>query len=628
MSSLLILNVDDNAAGRYIRSRILRGAGYRVCDAKTGGEALHLAAEKKPALILLDVNLPDISGLEVCQQVKEIPDLADTAILHVSATSLEMHHRVNALDGGADGYLTEPVEPEVLLATVRAILRARRAEQAQQRLERRYRRLFDANVIGLVTTNEEKIVEANDAFLRMIGASREALEQGGIDWRAITPAEYRGADERAISELLGRGACRPYEKECVRQDGTQVPVLIGAALLDREPELVWVCFIIDLTERKRLEQQLRNAQKLESVGLLAGGVAHDFNNLLTGIMGNVGLVLESLPAMDPGRDMLLDALNSSQRAADLTRQLLAYAGKGRFVVRPLDLSKLVSDIARLVQAAVPKKIQLELRLAPGLPLVEGDASQFQQLLMNLVSNAAEAIGTQAGTLSIATGMEEIDAHTELDYLGVQEAAPGCYVYLEVRDTGCGMDQAMLAQIFDPFFSTKFLGRGLGLAAVAGIVRSHKGLMRVTSMPGEGSTFRVLLPALKAHAAARGVPAGHGTVLVVDDEAVVRDVTKVSLEQYGYSVVLAEDGAAAIEAIRRVGKDVSLVVLDMAMPVMGGEEALRHMRDICPDVRVIVCTGFDEAKANQVFAGQKVDAFMQKPFLPAELAQKVREVLDS
>ncbi|MCL4401599.1 MAG: ATP-binding protein, partial [Acidobacteria bacterium] len=259
----------------------------------------------------------------------------------------------------------------------------------------------------------------------------------------------------------------------------------------------------NVTERKRFEEQLRHTQKLESLGILAGGIAHDFNNLLTGILGNTSLALETLPANNPITDQRRDVVNASERAAHLTRQLLAYAGKGRFFIEPINISALVREISGLIQTSIPKNVQLRFELRDDLPFVMADASQLHQLVMNLVINGAEAIGPEmTGTVLVTTSVQTVDEHRPGNLEGVPELAPGTYVGVEVHDTGCGMDEPTLNRIFDPFFTTKFTGRGLGLAAVQGIVRGHKGALKVHSRPGKGTTFKVLFPATHETAAVK------------------------------------------------------------------------------------------------------------------------------
>ena len=388
---------------------------------------------------------------------------------------------------------------------------------------------------------------------------------------------------------------------------------------------------VEVTEVKKAEERFWQAQKLESLGLLAGGVAHDFNNLLVGVIGNASLALEMLPAGHPATELVQGVMKTGEQAAHLTRQMLAYSGKGRFLMEALDISAVVRDISGLVRPSISKKIALHLDLEHELPPIEADRGQLQQVLMNLAINAAEAIGSHDGLIAIRTGVEIVDRGYLRLHPEAAELRPGEYVVLEVRDTGCGVDEGVKARIFDPFFSTKFTGRGLGLAAVAGIVRGHKGAIVVSSAPGKGSSFTVLFPPAARPAEQRPTVApsavpGSGVVLVVDDERVVREMAKKALERHGYTVLAADGAVAAIDIFKRHPGDIALVVLDLSMPGMTGEEALPELRKIRPEVKVLVSSGYSEAEAMTLFQGQRVSGFIQKPYTSAILAEKVRLAL--
>lgn len=387
-------------------------------------------------------------------------------------------------------------------------------------------------------------------------------------------------------------------------------------------------------ELARQQECLFQAQKMESIGILAGGIAHDFNNILTGVLGNASLALDSIPAGSPNRVLLQGVIQASERAAHLTRQLLAYAGKGRFVIEALDLSQRVREISALVQTSIPSAVQLRFDLAERLPCIDGDVAQIQQIIMNLVINGAEAIPQgQPGTVIVTTGVQEVDE----EYLGKtlldMPIAPGTYVTLEVQDTGIGMDQETQSRIFDPFFTTKFTGRGLGLSAVMGIVRGHHGALKIYSTPGCGSTFKVLLPASESSPLEQAKPqvderllAGRGTVMVIDDESIVRKVAKTTLERFGYSVIVCDDGPTAITLFGTMAAEVSVILLDMSMPKMSGEETFRHLRAIRQDVKVILSSGYSEVEAFSHFNGNGLAGFIQKPYTSARLGEKVRSVL--
>jgi signal transduction histidine kinase len=391
-----------------------------------------------------------------------------------------------------------------------------------------------------------------------------------------------------------------------------------------------------LEERARNEERLRETQKLESLGILAGGIAHDFNNLLTGILGNASLALDD--AM-PGSHLacrLQDVVQATERAAHLTKQLLAYAGKGRFVLQELDLSSQVREITALVHASIPRTVQLRLELAESLPCIEADGAQIQQVIMNLVINAAEAIPeNHAGSVLVATGVQDVDAAYIRTALPGAEVAEGLYVTLEVQDTGVGICPDVVQQIFDPFFTTKFTGRGLGLAAVKGIVRGHKGAIQVHSTPGEGTTFKLLFPATRQEARNTTVSSASkkplvttgGTVLVIDDEEIVRRTAQAALERFGYNVILADDGMQGLERFRELAADIDVVLLDMTMPVMSGEDTLRELRSIRPDVRIILSSGYNEAEAIRRFTGKRLAGFVQKPYTSVRLVEAVKSALD-
>ncbi len=386
-------------------------------------------------------------------------------------------------------------------------------------------------------------------------------------------------------------------------------------------------------ERRRLEEKLRETQKLEGLGVLAGGIAHDFNNMLAGMLGNAELALLSpkLPREVAAR--LEDIVKAATRAADLTRQLLAYAGKGRFVIETLDLSTLIREMMDLLEASVSRQHRLELELAEALPAVEVDATQIRQIVMNLVINAAEAIDHDAGVITVRTGLRVIDGAAPAGDSPGGEVTPGQYVCLEVSDNGVGMAPATTARVFEPFFTTKFTGRGLGLAAAVGIARGHQGAIGIRSAPGEGTTFNVLLPAVDdVVAPPRRDPVqrenwhGSGCVLVIDDDAIVRDFCRAVLERFGYEVLTAAGGAEGLACLARPGQSVDLVLLDLTMPQLDGSATFTRMQAQRPGIPTILMSGYDEQDATQAFAGRSLVGFLAKPFAVADLMALVDRVL--
>ncbi len=441
-----------------------------------------------------------------------------------------------------------------LVYAVDDITSYRHTVESYRESEDRFRRLYESNIIGIVSGDEERVIEANDVFLQMVGYTREDVAAGRLRWHDITAPEHRHLGAQTVADVRAKGSSGPFEKDYLRKDGSRISVLIGCIHLQDSPYRE-LCFVLDLTDRKRLQQRVLEAQKFESVGVLAGGLAHDFNNLLVGVIGHASLAQDQLPPGHKARELLSQVIRNGEQAAHLTRQMLAYSGKGRFVLELLDLSTLFEEISILVRPAISREIELEMNLPPDLPAVEGDRGQMRQVFTNLVLNAAEAIEGQ-GHIWVETGVRQVyDPGAEAVW-AAGEIAPGRYVYLEVIDTGCGMDEVTRSKIFDPFYTTKFVGRGLGLAAVAGIVRGHRGAISVTSAPGHGSRFLVMLP-VSPQAAPAGTSAANalgrrakGVVLVVDDEVIVRQIARTALERHGYEVVLASTGAEAIDLFRQ------------------------------------------------------------------------------
>jgi len=389
--------------------------------------------------------------------------------------------------------------------------------------------------------------------------------------------------------------------------------------------------VADVSERERLEAQLRQAQKLESLGVLAGGIAHDFNNLLVGIMGNASLALDALPADASVRPLLERIVKGGQRASELTQRMLAYAGRATCDVQPLDLNALLDELAGFASAAIPKRVRLTMRLAPGLPLVEAESGQMQQVIMNLLINAAEAIGDREGEVSVSTSVEELDARRAAE-LPSEGLAPGTYVCLEVRDNGCGMTPEVMSRAFDPFFTTKFSGRGLGLSAILGIVRAHRGAITCQSQVGVGTVFRVLLPATRASVGtSESRPATvrlprSATVLVIDDEEDVREVVRAILERRGMTVLTAEDGRRGVELFREHAERVDAVLLDINMPGLSGEAVLRELRAIRPGVRVILSTGYSAQETALQFGDAPLAGVVHKPYTASMLVEKIGAAL--
>jgi two-component system, chemotaxis family, CheB/CheR fusion protein len=483
----------------------------------------------------------------------------------------------------------------------------------------------------LVLGPDLRVVKANLSFYRIFRLTPQEVEQRFI--YEVGDGRWSSPELRVFLEevLPGHRNLNDFElKQKVSSEGPRV-VLLNARRFEREDRILLA--IEDVTELRRTEEELRQSQKMEAVGFLAAGVAHDFNNLLTGIIGNASLLLDSLPENDPGGAALRNVISGGERAAELTRQLLAYAGKGRFYLERVDLSKVVVQTGRLIHSSIPAHVQVRLDLDERLPLLLADPGQIQQIVMNLMINAAEAVGANAGIVQVKTGRQTVRADALPDLFFHEAMAPGEYVFLEVLDNGSGMDERTMQRIFDPFFTTKFTGRGLGLAAVLGIVRQHKGAIQLHSVPGRGTSFRVLLStddSVTAGAAdSRSEELrGSGTVLVVDDEEVIRLFCRSALAPLGYDVLLAPDGGEAIRLFRENAARIGLVLLDVAMAGIDGVLTLDGIREIRRDVPVVVCSGFGDVEVEERFKGRHVAGFFPKPYTLKQLARKVKECISA
>lgn len=487
----------------------------------------------------------------------------------------------------------------------------------------------------LVRSLEGAIETWNSGAERLYGYKPEEII--GHNIRELVPQDRSHEEYDIVQRLRNGERVDHFETVRVRKDGSPVEVsLTLSPIRDKAGQIAGAAHVArDITDQKRGAEVLRQAQKLESLGVIAGGIAHDFNNLLVGILGNASLALEQLRSDSSVRVPIQDVVAAGERAAELTRKMLAYSGRGQFVLDHIDLSTDVREIVPLIQAAIPRTVEIRLEQEEDLPTIEADATQVQQLFMNLVINGAEAIPAgRHGIVTIGTRRQHVDEQ----YLRVlatadrNELNPGCYVLLEVRDTGCGMDEPTKARIFDPFFTTKFTGRGLGLAAVIGIVRGHAGSIEVSSVLGQGTVFRVLFPAL-THSRDRRLRqpqeaqdlSGQGAILVIDDEQIVRSLAKQALEHYGYSVLVAEDGQRGLEVFRRDAGRIKCVLLDLTMPVMSGEETFPRLQAVRADVPIILSSGFSEVEAASRFAGKGLAGFLQKPYRAAALSGKIKEI---
>ncbi|HEY3132199.1 MAG TPA: PAS domain S-box protein [Acidobacteriota bacterium] len=573
----------------------------------------------------------------------------------------------------------EEGKPVALIGVAVDITERMQAEAALRESEAKYRALYDDAPVGYHEIDTEgRITRINRSELEMLGYTTDEM-LGHYAWEFVAE---RDAARKAIAAKISREKpLTSFERTFIKKDGALIPVLVEDRLiLDAEGHVTGIRSTVedislrkraeialqkayeemelrvhertaDLArtnekllqeiaereraeeERRQMEAKMQHAQKLESLGILAGGIAHDFNNLLVGILTSAGVALMKMPPDSPARRSVERIEKAALRAAELTNQMLAYSGKGRFNVQVLDLSELVEEMADLLRAAISKKARLQFNFGVRLPTVEVDATQVRQVIMNLITNASEALGDQTGVITLSTGAINADrAYLSTTYFG-DDLEEDCYVYLEVADTGHGMDTETREKIFDPFFTTKFTGRGLGLAAVLGIIRGHSGTIKVDTQRGVGTTFRVLFPSSqKVKVAAETEPKageewrGSGTILVVDDEEDVRSVSKTILDECGFNVLTANDGREALQVFREHSEKIVAVLLDVSMPHMSSEDCLSEMRRLRRDVPVILSSGYAEHDISTRFAGGNLAGFIHKPYQPPALIEKVFQVL--
>ncbi len=625
----------------------------------------HPVFHKSPDGVYLDCNraFADFLGLErekiigatahdiAPADLADIYQEADQQLLNGRVRQQSYETRVRY----ADGTLREVIfskavyceadsdRPAGVVGTMLDITDLRMAEKRLARRKAEFEAIFNAIQDAIIFVDlERRIIAVNPAFRTMFGYNLDEIAGKTTQIFYANPEEYHHQGKVRYNPGA-RPESMVYEMHYRRKNGEVFPAeTMGGQVRDEEGRIIGFLGVVrDITERKRaeeahlrLQQQMQHVQKLESLGVLAGGIAHDFNNLLMAILGNADLALVRMSPASPARPNLLAIEEASRRAADLCRQMLAYSGKGRFLIEALDLNALVQEMTNMLQISISKKAVLKFNLSDMVPPIEGDGTQIRQVIMNLIINASEAIGDRSGIISIATGAMDCDRDYLVDTYLDENLQPGLYTYIEVADTGCGMDGETRTRLFDPFFTTKFTGRGLGMSAVLGIVRGHSGAIKVYSEPGRGTTIKVLFPVTDgAIPLAGSVENGGGAgslagarILLVDDEETVRSVGRQMLELLGLKVIVAENGREAVAVYAERREEIDLVLLDLSMPHMDGVQAFRELRRLDREVRVVMSSGYNEQEVTRQVVGKGLAGFIQKPYQIDTLRDVLAEVL--
>ncbi len=500
-----------------------------------------------------------------------------------------------------------------------------------------YRSLVEHANDGIAIVQRSRLAYVNPRLADSLGYPAEEMI-GTPYTRYLTPESLDAVTARYQTLASRLEPPDIYEAALLHRSGTTVPFEVNTSvisLLGKPADFVIFRSLSERSEQRRNLEKASQYQKLESLAALAGGIAHDFNNLLQGILGNADLALmyDSDPALV--RACLLDIKAAAKRAAELSGQMLAYSGRSSFDIQKLDLNRVVESAEERFREVVPKQIRLEYRLGRQLPTVRGDRAHLQQILVSLITNAVEAIGECPGFITLKTGVKTCE-RCDLSNTYLDDHLPeGRYVFLEVADTGCGIDSDIKEKIFDPFFSTKFTGRGLGLASVLGIVRAHQGAIDVTSDTNAGCAVRLYLPSSSGEDTpkrttlppqAKKAAPNAVTVLLVDDEDAVRSTAKRILKQFGFDVMTASSGLSALDAYSLHGHDIDLVLLDMTMPYMDGEETFRKLLALDHQVKTVLMSGYSKEDVIGRFSGATPSGFLQKPFTARRLVRTVRQLL--
>lgn len=635
---LRALIIEDSEDDCTLMLRELQRGGYDVSfERVTTAAGLYSALDKGEwGILLADYSLPQFGAIPALTILKNRG--LDIPFIIVSG-SIGEETAVAAMKAGAHDYIMKD-QPARLLPAVERELRdaaerqaRREAEETLRESEEKFTTAFEfANSGMALVSRESRFLRVNKAFCDMLGYTHSEMLATTLE--AVTHLEDIESS-RANTEALCSGdnyTCA-LEQRYVHKSGAVVWSTVSiSGVRDNKGDIPYLIVMIqDVSERQRLEDQLRQAQKMEAIGRLAGGVAHDFNNLLTAILGYSQLVLRRLDERDTSRAEIEEVVKAGERASSLVSQLLAFSRKQMVAPKVLDINAIVRDLHKLLGRLIGEDIELSIRLSPELHNVKADQGQIEQVMLNLAVNARDAM-PQGGSLVIETGNAYLDRRYCQEHIGVE---PGNYTMIAVGDTGCGMDKETLSHIFEPFFTTKDQGKGtgLGLSTVYGMVKQSRGHIWVCSEIGKGTTFKIYLPS--SDEGVESIPASHPvgplrgseTVLIVEDEEPVRTLVRQVLEMNGYSVLEAANGLEALDIWQRKTGKIELLLTDLVMPKLSGNELAQRLTGLSPTLKVIYMSGYTDRSLITLGVMGNGAHFLEKPFTPTALARKVRQVLE-
>ncbi len=635
MAGVRVLIVEDERIVALGLWKQVQDLGYEVPEpAYSGEEAVRRAAEVRPDLVLMDIQLGgNMDGVEAAEQIRR---RLQVPVIYLTAYSTQdIMERARLTE--PYGYILKPYEERELHIVIEMALYKHRMERERREREQWFAAILTS--IGdavLATDGQERVTFLNPVAERLTGwTSQEGRGRAFHEVFHIVNETTRQPVESPLVKAIRERTNVPLANHTIliARDGTEKPIDdCASSILDEDGRLGGGVMVFrDMTERNQAEERFRQAQKMEAVGRLAGGVAHDFNNMMTVVTGYSQIILETLPSEDPNRPLIEEIKKAGERAAGLTAKLLAFSRQQMVQVKVFDLNAIVGNLRRMIASMIGEDVMLSTSFGPGLMRIKADPAQLEQVLVNLAVNARDAMPT-GGVLAIETSKTRLDPSAGND---LPDVRPGPHVLLSVRDTGCGMDKETLGRIFEPYFTTKPVGQGtgLGLASVYGTVKQSEGHIQVESEVGRGTTFKIYFPAVEQaeppspSPGKAQVPRGRETVLLVDDEDGVRRLGEHILHQLGYVVLTASDGEEALEAVRRHPGRIELLVTDVVMPRMSGREVAEALLAAQPTMKVLYMSGHAEDMVSRHGVGAAEMAFLHKPFTLAGLAQKVREVLD-